>query len=166
MANRCFQCFLLSDILIVQRERPDHFHKQMLWTFKTNVITLFASDQSQKEHCHAREMKTTREFKRHLVPLQSSVSGFTYSVTQRKWELRAWGEKENKQVVMTRGQGKDCTVTEKLTWLNFNLKGDLNAWPDGNLMICYGSSALVSWPQAAIINFSMSDSFTPRRILK
>lgn len=30
----------------------------------------------------------------------------------------------------------------------------------------YGSSELVSCPHAAIINFSMSDSFTPRRILK
>ena len=45
-----------------------------------------------KRNIVMREMKTTREFKRHLVPLQSSASGFTYSVTIRKWELRAWGE--------------------------------------------------------------------------
>ena len=34
-----------------------------------------------KRNIVMREMKTTREFKRHLVPLQSSASGFTYSVT-------------------------------------------------------------------------------------
>lgn len=52
---------------------------------------------------------------------------------------------------------KDSTVTENLALLNFNLRGYLSARPYGNLMICYGSSELVSWPQAAIITFSMSD---------